>query len=58
MARTLEEILKLQLGNMCFQNAALVAENESLKEEVAKLAPTPKKEVAENGSGKASRSGE
>lgn len=33
MARTIEEVLKEQIGNMCFQIAAMAVEIENLKDE-------------------------
>lgn len=37
MARALEDIVKQQLGAICFQNSQLVVENESLRERIEQL---------------------
>lgn len=37
MAKTIEQVIQEQLGALAFQNAALSAENERLKEDVAAL---------------------
>jgi hypothetical protein len=50
MARSLEEVLKAQIGLVCFQNASLIAEIEMLREKLEALAPAQeeKKDVESN----------
>ena len=45
MARTVEQILKQQLGNLLAEIAVLTAENEQLQEELAKRAPATKEDA-------------
>lgn len=41
MAKSTEEIIQIQLGGQVLQIARLLAENEELKEQIAKLQPKP-----------------